>query len=102
MCRHFFTLGKKELQSCNRGKCVSTQVGNRSCASPHLALGREKRAGNKSAVENVFHCFLLETEIGFIFFPMHVTVKEWLNELIVRLITLYLQIVSPRSELNQQ
>lgn len=52
-----------------------------------MVLVREKRADNKLAVENVFHCFLLGTEVvGF--FPTHRTVREWLNELIVRLMAL--------------
>lgn len=33
-----------------------------------MVLVREKRADNKLAVENVFHCFLLGTEVV-VFFP---------------------------------
>lgn len=101
MCAGIFLHLEKELQSCNRSKYVSTQVWKQVLASQHLVLVREKRADNKSAVADVFHCFLLEAEIDF-FCPTHVTVKEWLDELIVRLIMLYPQIISPRSELNQQ
>lgn len=43
--------------------------------------------------------FWLETED--IFF-LYGNIKEWLNELIERLITLYPQVISPKSELNQQ
>lgn len=53
-----------------------------------MVLVREKRADNKSAVENVFLCFLLGTEV--VVFPphTHTTVREWLNELIGRLMAL--------------